>query len=207
MFKKKYSTPFYWLGLTFLFFQGCAGLSRQEYSIPTLSEPVKISRFEDGIGGGVFQFKEMSLHVYPGNVRRNDLLLFPLPVYLGEYGLEPPFLISIAIKPKKSGAMLDLQKIYFWKEVSDKYSPTRIMGPYSCPSSVAYPEKRNLPVDPISLQTNKFTCMWLEFDVAPPDPKENFYLEILGLSFGKDSYKIPTIFFKPSKKVNSFAVP
>jgi hypothetical protein len=168
-----------------------------------------VQKYEKYVGE-MFITKDVDFLVYTSNSWGSSMGLFPIPIpyWSKENGpTEPPFTVEVILKPHKSSALFDPQKVIFWENTSSKYTPTLIQGPYNCKSSKPRPDFRSFPVEPFELKETIYSCMWLKFDVVPPDPDHIFFVELAGLMFNGNQYPLPIIKFEKSKKTESFAVP
>lgn len=187
---------------------GCIGISNIRYSRPTLEDNMVITlKFEKGVGE-MFVTQDIAFHVYPLNAKDSGVALLPIPFpYKESPTSEPAFDIGISLKPSRSGISFNPQRVLYWRDPAEKFSPVSIIGPYECVSSVARPPIRTLPVDIIDLEKNIASCFWLTLNVVPPDPSQVFFIHVNGLVLEGKDYLLPVIRFKEDKRKETFAIP
>ncbi len=165
------------------------------------------TRRESGVDS-MFLWSDVAFSVYPLNRKSKDLLLFPLPLPIGETtGAATSFRIGVALRPTHSGTIFDPMRVKYWIDKASVSYPLRIQGPYACNSSSARPPWRSMPVDSIEVPALQCTYVWLEFPVAAPDPKETFHVQIDGVTVDGADRPIPSLEFLEAKKTESFTLP
>lgn len=188
---------------------GCIGIARNRYSQPIIEGfTTPVNKWFEGDIGRLFVFDDIHFAIETGNNRGTSIMLFPLPIPFPIRDppfQNPSFTISVQLKPQKSGATFDLQKILFWEDTSEKRRPILIEGPYDC--AYSRPAKRALPIVPFVLREDIYTCMLLFFDVIPPDPSRTFFIKIDGLTFDGVARPLPLVRFKENARIETIAVP
>jgi hypothetical protein len=190
---------------------GCAGVSWVRYSRAVISDPnAQVSTEFDSNLGEVFVFRDIHFQVSIGNATGSDLVLLPVPVpYPIHKGPSQGsgFLMDVRLKPPTSGAVFDPQEVFMWETPSERHAPSTIIGPYDCNSQKPRPPKRSLPIGPFGLEAGTYTCIWLGFDEAPPDPRDTFFVEIAGLIVDGQSRPLPVIRFEEATSTRSSTIP
>lgn len=186
---------------------GCVGLSSIRYSKP-MTEGTKIATVKERYVGDMFVIDDVAFHIYPGNSKSTDLMIFPVPFPSFEHSRNnPPFVVGLAIKTKKSGYSFSPAAVRFWTDSSNQLQPSRRQGPFRCDSSQIPPPWVSINAATFELEPNSCVFMWVEFETVAPDPSQTFFIEMAGLRLNERNFSLPVIKFEEAKRNTTFAVP
>lgn len=190
----------YMLIASFVSFASACGGMKTYRSVPTIESAESFEKRFEPMVGKLFVFKDISFSVEPINSSDSRVNVWPIPFFVihdPKQDLPKPFLVGIALHATRSGGLLNPSEVHYWENSTEKYNPRRIQGPRECKKPF-YPLWENLPIQPIVLRENSYTCLLLEFDTHTPNPSKTFFVEIQGLSFEGVKRPLPIIQFRES---------
>lgn len=200
-------------GVGALALAGCAGLSRVSSHRAVIADPtIQVATHFVRDVGRVFIVDGVTFQVHPLTTRGSHMIVLPVPVPVplrDEAATRPGLAVGVTLKPPRPGATFDPHKVRYWETPAELHTPIQIQGPFDC-SAQTRPDERPLPVQPFALVETRYTCMWLRFDVVPPDPRTQsrpFFVEIGGLLLEGTPHPLPLLRFEPATSAGTFALP
>jgi hypothetical protein len=191
----------------------CAGLSHVSSHRAVIADPTiqVATQFVRDVGRA-FIVDGVTFQAHPLTARGSYVMVLPVPVPVplrDEAVTRPGLSVGVTLKPPRKGATFDPHKVRYWETPSEPHAPIQLRGHFDC-SAQTLPDERPLPAPPFALTDTHYTCMWLTFDVVPPDPRDQnraFFVEIGGLLLDGVPHPLPVLRFEPATSTGTFALP
>jgi hypothetical protein len=198
------------IGVTLLLCGCLVGVSRTRYSVPYVDDPKVAARHDFGDSGhSTFSFDDLKLSVYSANeMNDREVLLFPIP-WSSKIapGSSTTFSAFIGIRPNKDGFVLDAADIYLIRSNNERVKPTRIYNISECGKNRSAVEWSWLPIEPFVLRRGVCRSFTIEFPTHPPDPTENFSMDVAGLSLDGAPRSVLEVRFREAKRLDPIGAP
>jgi hypothetical protein len=186
------------------------GVSRTRYSSASIDDPAVPARHVRGVPvDRMFLLKDMALYVYPNNEEdAGDTLLFPIPVHTSvPHSKARPFIVGVGLRPNRPGFVVNPAEVRLTLGASASVIPTRIRSAAECSATKPGVTWGTSPMGPFLLPQGVCTSFAVEFEVTTPDPREEFSIEIGGVTRDGIAYALPTVHFQQKRRLDPFGAP